>query len=70
MPVGRPPAEVRLRYLTAPVLAASMVFPPHLQRPAGAERQVSTRLDPRIMRYYLKGEPLSGPQLFPGTAMR
>lgn len=69
-PAGLPPKGVRLRYLTGPVLAAAMVFPPHLQRPEGDQRRVSTRLDPRVMRYYLKGEPLSGPKLFTGTASR
>ncbi len=69
-PAGLPPKGVRLRYLTAPVLAASSVFPPHMQRPAGKERRISTRLDPRVMRYYIKGEPLSGPRLFAGTAKR
>lgn len=66
----RPPKQISLRYLTAPVLAIATVFPPHLARPPGSERQISTRLDPRVMRYYLKGEPLSGPKLFTGTAKR
>jgi spermidine synthase len=69
-PAGWPPKGMRLRYLTGPVLATALVFPPHIQRPKGTERQISTRLDPRVMRYYLKGEPLSGPKLFPGKATR
>lgn len=69
-PAGRPPMHVPLRYLTAPVLAAATVFPPHLGRPDTTARRISTRLDPRVMRYYLKGEPLSGPKLFSGTAKR
>ena len=70
-PKGRPP--VQTRYLTAPVLASASVFPPHISRPpealAGGGKP-STRLDPRVMRYYLKGEPLAGPILFPGTSTR
>lgn len=69
-PVGRPQKHVPLRYLTPPVLAAAKIFPPHLERPPGSPSCVSTRLDPKVMRYYLKGEPLSGPKLFTGTAKR
>ncbi len=65
-----PPAHLELRYLRGPVLEAAKVFPPHLQRPPGWARCVTTRLDPKVMRYYLEGEPLTGPQIFSGTASR
>lgn len=32
--------------------------------------QVSTRLDPRVMRLYLAGEPIDAPRLFVGAAYR
>jgi len=50
------------------VLAASMIFPPHIDRPKGTPQRISTRLDPVVMRLYLRGEPLTGTPLFPGRA--
>ncbi|MFH2006753.1 MAG: polyamine aminopropyltransferase [bacterium] len=68
VPAGDPPAAVRTRYLTGPALAAAMIFPPHISRPPGSPRRISTRLDPVVMRLYLRGEPLTGALLFPGRA--
>lgn len=58
-----------LKYLTQGVLKAAKVFPPNLARPPGAPR-ISTRLDPVIMRDYLRGEPIEGMEYFPGAAYR
>lgn len=66
-PEGEPP--VPTRYLDADVLRASMVFPRPMDRLPGPP-QVSTRLDPRVMRLYVEGEPLKGVTLFPGSAHR
>lgn len=66
-PVGAPP--VPTRWLTAEALATSRLFPPHLARPEGPP-VVSTRLAPRVLDLYVAGEPLVGPDLFPGRARR
>ena len=60
---------VGLRYLTPSVLKACGIFPPPLARGAG-EPIVSTRIDPSIMRNYLRGEQLEGSPFFPGKAYR
>ncbi len=49
-------------YATPEVIAAAAIFPPTLAHPG--ERQISTRLDPRVMQLYNRGEPLRGPSLF------
>ena len=36
----------------------------------GLDKQVSTRLDPVVLRQYLKGEQLQGRVFFPGSAER
>ncbi len=66
-PAGAPP--VSTRWLTAEGLAAAAVFAPSLARPEG-DPVVSTRLDPRVLPLYVEGEPLSGPDLFPGDTKR
>jgi hypothetical protein len=66
-PAGAPP--VATRWLTADGIAAATLFPPSLARPDG-DPVVSTRLDPRVLALYLEGEPLDGPDLFPGSAKR
>jgi hypothetical protein len=60
---------VPTRWLTANGIAVAAMFPPSLARPAG-DAVVSTRLDPRVLSLYLEGEPLDGPDLFPGDAKR
>jgi len=62
------PLPFEPRYLRPPldVLQAAGVFPPPMDRADGPPR-VSTRLDPWVMRLYQRGEPLVGPQVFPGT---
>jgi len=59
-PAGRPPFPVR--YAHPDVIDGARVFPRLLERPAGPP-QVSTRLDPRVMRLYRRGEPLAGEAL-------
>lgn len=67
-PKGAPPFPTR--YLTPEVLAASRVFPPTMAAPGEGQCTGSTRLDPQVMRLYLRGEPLVGQRWFPGTAER
>jgi spermidine synthase len=58
-----------LAFLDATTLKASQ----HFQRPLRgqeSDKQLSTRIDPWIMRFYQRGEPLSGMQFFPGEAER
>ena len=66
-PVG--PAPPGARYVRPEVVQASMVFPSPLARPVGPP-QVSTRLNPVVMRLYSEGEPLDGVALFAGNAGR
>ncbi|MGK0359676.1 MAG: spermidine synthase [Bradymonadia bacterium] len=65
-PAGTPPFPTR--YLDAATLQAAQVFPAPLARPDAPA--VSTRLDPRVLMLYTRGEPLVGPTLFPGSAHR
>ena len=65
-PEGAPPFPTR--YLDAATLQATQVFPAPFARPDAPA--VSTRLDPRILMLYTRGEPLIGPTLFPGSAHR
>ena len=58
-----------LRYLNEEVWYASTVFAPPIARQEGAPL-VSTRLDPLILRYYLRGESLDGARMFSGDAHR
>ena len=58
-----------LRYLDEDTLKAAGVFPLPL-RAQETDLQVSTRIDPWVMRLYQKGEPLSGDSLYPGSAER
>lgn len=71
MPSWHRPMPFTARYLDPPdaILAAASVFPPPMARPPGPPR-VSTRLDPWVMRLYQRGEPLAGPEFFPGDARR
>ncbi|MEE2755752.1 MAG: polyamine aminopropyltransferase [Myxococcota bacterium] len=58
-----------LRYVDPPTVSASMHFPNPIAEPDG-QPHISTRIDPWIMRLYERGEPLPGPQYFPGYAER
>ncbi|MBU1432569.1 polyamine aminopropyltransferase [Myxococcota bacterium] len=62
------PLPFRPAYVTPEVMAAAAVFPPPLARPQGGP-WISTRLHPRVMNFYLRGEPIEG-DLFAGRAMR
>ncbi|MEE2789725.1 MAG: polyamine aminopropyltransferase [Myxococcota bacterium] len=63
------PLAPDLRYLSPAVMDAAQVFPATIARRV-TDTHISTRLDPWVMRLYLKGENLEGAAFFEGRAER